>query len=135
MAQPRVPSISGNDPIRASGDCCSSCDHLLRILKGIFIRVTAQKRIDIFHTAKILADRNILHSALMFIGVFCCIPRTSILLPGDTSLRAGQIDVHVCAFEFLNDFVHDDISKAVSRRDSEEKNLSVSVAQWQDLWN
>ncbi len=72
----------------------------------IFVGITAQNCIDIFHAAEISTDRNILDSTLMYVRRLRFIPRTSILLPRNASLRTREINIHIRAFEFLNLFIH-----------------------------
>ena len=68
--------------------------------------IGTQKRIEIFHPAEIRANRNILHGALVLVRAFGFVPRTTILLPLDASLRGRKVYVHIYAFEFLDYLSH-----------------------------
>jgi len=79
---------------------------LLTALQRIRIWIRAQQCIQVFHPTKIRTDRDVLDCTPMYICTFGFVPRAAILLPCDTSLRACQVNIHVCAFEFLDFFVH-----------------------------
>ena len=79
---------------------------LLSALQRICIWIRAQQCIQVFHPTKIRTDRDVLDCTPVYIFPFSFIPGTAILLPGDTSLRTCQVNVHVRAFEFLDFFVH-----------------------------
>ena len=76
------------------------------ISQRVFIRIRTQQCIQVLHPTKIRTDRNVLDRTPMLIRTFSFIPRTAILLPGDTSLRTCQVNVHVRTFELLDWFPH-----------------------------
>jgi hypothetical protein len=90
----------------------------------VFIGITAQEAIQILHATKVRADRNILHSTAMHVGLLCFIPGTAILFPGDVSGRRRQVNIHVRALELSDLLVHvTTLSRKFSQRITETLKL------------
>ncbi len=68
--------------------------------------VAAKEGIEIFHPAKIRANRRIFDGTDMMIGTLSTVPGTGILLPGDHTHGGGEVDIHVGAFELLDGWIH-----------------------------
>lgn len=75
---------------------------MMLLFEGIFIGITTQERIQVFHPAKIGTDGNVLDGTAVPVRAFGQIPGAFGLLPGNLAGRGGKINIHIGAGEFVH---------------------------------